>query len=108
MARDLTDILPDDEFETAFPGCALTHVLTIAGRDQLEITLEALQAIRSSGADLEALHLDKRGGVWEHRLRLTGLRPHHARLLCNRLAALPGVLRASVEHQFSRPIPSLA
>jgi hypothetical protein len=90
---------PDDELERAFPGCTLSHILTVSTHDQLSIALEALHAVRTAGGGLDALHLTRRGERLEHQLKISGLRPHQARSLCNRLAALPGVERATIEHQ---------
>jgi hypothetical protein len=92
----------EDEIEQAFPGCVLTHVLTVVSDDQLAIAVEALQAVSALGGRLEGLHLTRRGETREHRLKIVGLRPHSARALSDRLAALPGVARASVEHQILR------
>jgi hypothetical protein len=89
----------DDEFEDAFPGCTLTHVITVIGEDRLSLALEALRAVQASGGALAALHLVRRGGAFEHQLRLVGLRPRQARVLTDRLSAMPGVERAVVEHQ---------
>jgi hypothetical protein len=96
------ETLPEDEFEHALPGFVLTHVLTVTSKDQLSIAIEALQAVRASGGGLEALHLTRQAGTAEHRLKLVGLRAGQARLLSDRLAALPGVERATVEHQLLR------
>jgi hypothetical protein len=92
----------EDEIEQAFPGCVLTHVLTVVSDDQLAIAVEALQAVAALGGRLEGLHLTRRGQSRDHRLKIVGLRPHSARALCDRLATLPGVARASVEHQILR------
>jgi hypothetical protein len=92
----------EDEIEQAFPGSVLTHVLTVVSDDQLAIAVEALQAIAADGGRLDGLNLTRRGEAREHRLKIVGLRPHAARALCDRLAALPGVARASVEHQILR------
>jgi hypothetical protein len=92
----------EDEIEQAFPGSVLTHVLTVVSDDQLAIAVEALQAVAALGGRLEGLHLTRRAETREHRLKIVGLRPHAARDLCDRLAALPGVARASVEQQISR------
>ena len=92
----------DDEFDRLFPGSTLTHLLTVVSRDQLDVAIEALLAIRALGGGLDALHLTRVGAKMEHRMRVTGLRPHQARTLSNRLAATPAVERASVEHQILR------
>lgn len=92
----------DDEFDRLFPGCTLTHLLTVVSRDQLNVAIEALSAIRAFGGGLDALHLTRVGAKMEHRLRVTGLRPHQARTLSSRLAAAPKVEHASVEHQILR------
>ena len=92
----------DDEFDRLFPGSTLTHLLTVVSRDQLGVAIEALSAIRALGGGLDALRLTRVGNKMEHRLRVTGLRPHQARTLSSRLAAAPAVERASVEHQIMR------
>lgn len=96
------DAFDEDELEQALPGCVFTHVLTITCHDQLSIAIEALGAIRAAGGGLTALNLACRSGAAEHRLKVVGLRPQQARRLAERLAALPGVERASVEHQLLR------
>jgi hypothetical protein len=102
VPQTIVESLIEDEIEQAFPGCVLTHVLTVASDDQLSIAIETLQAVKTLGGRLEGLHLARRGGPLVHRLSVVGLRSHAARLLCDRLAALPGVARASVEHQILR------
>lgn len=92
----------ESEIELAFPGCALTHLLTVASEDQPSIAIEALQAVADLGGRLEGLQLARRGGSLEHRLKVAGLRPQAARTLRDRLASLAGVARASVEHQIFR------
>jgi hypothetical protein len=92
----------EDDIEQAFPGCALTHVLTITSNDQLSVAIDALRAVRASGADIESLHLSRLPSALEHRLKIVGLRPRQARNLAETLAAQPGIERASVEHQFLR------
>jgi hypothetical protein len=91
-----------DELEQAFPGCALTHVLSVTTRNQLDVAIEILSLIRSEGGVLDGLQLGRLGGNLAQRLNVTGLRPHQTRVLANRIAALPGVEHASVEHQILR------
>ena len=102
MLRTADEPFIEDEIEQAFPGCVLTHVLTVVSDDQLAIAVEALQAVSARGGQLEGLHLTRCGETREHRLKIVGLRPHSARALCDRLASLPGVARAGVEHQILR------
>ncbi len=92
----------EDEIEQTFPGSVLSHVLTITSRDQLSVALQALVAVRASGGCLEALSLTRCSGTFEHRLKLVGLRPNQVRLLTERIAAMPCVDRAHVEHQLLR------
>jgi hypothetical protein len=73
----------EDEFKDTFPGFTLTHVLGCTTGDELGLAIAALEAIRACG-----------GGQ--------GLRPQQARALAGRLAALPGVDRATIEHQLLR------
>lgn len=93
---------PDDELEAVFRGSRFTHVLSIRSGDQLDVALAALQAVQAGGAGLDALHLTRRGDGLEHRLTLVGVRPHAARRLADRIAALPGVETATVEHHILR------
>jgi hypothetical protein len=102
-AATLADEAPElDELEQAFPGCALTHVLSVTTRNQLDVAIEILSLIRSEGGVLDGLQLGRLGGNLAQRLNVTGLRPHQTRVLANRIAALPGVEHASVEHQILR------
>jgi hypothetical protein len=96
------DDFDEDELEQAFPGCALTHVLTMVCCDQISIAIEALAMIGAAGGGVVALSLVRRSGAFEHRLKLVDLRAGQARRLAERLAALPGVQGASVEHQLLR------
>jgi hypothetical protein len=91
-----------DELELAFPGCSLTHVLNVTSRNQLDVAIEILSLIRAAGGVLDGLHLGRIGGGLAQRLNVTGLRPHQTRVLASRIAALPGVEHASVEHQILR------
>jgi hypothetical protein len=91
-----------DEIESVFPDRDLTHVLTITSSDRLSIAIETLIAVRAIGGQLEALSLSRRAGGFEHRLKIVGLRSRQARCLADRLAALPGVDHASVEHWLLR------
>jgi hypothetical protein len=104
--NDAADLSPEppelDELEQAFPGCALTHVLSVTTRNQLDVAIEILSLIRSEGGVLDGLQLGRLGGALAQRLNVTGLRPHQTRVLANRIAALPGVEHASVEHQILR------
>jgi hypothetical protein len=102
-AANLSDEIPElDELEQAFPGCALTHVLSVTTRNQLDVAIEILSLIRSEGGVLDGLQLGRLGGALAQRLNVTGLRPQQTRVLANRIAALPGVEHASVEHQILR------
>ena len=103
MPNAAHDAAAEDELAEAFPGIAITHLLTITTRDPLSAAIAALEAIRASGGGLEALSLARFAGGLDHRLRIVGLRPHQARRLADRIAALPGVDRAAVEHQLLRP-----
>ncbi len=104
MADDLTLTTrePDDELEFVFKGSSFTHVLSITSGDQIDVALTALQAVKASGGALDSLHLNRRGAALEHRLSLVGIRPYEARRLADRIAALPGVEAASVEHHILR------
>jgi hypothetical protein len=90
------------DLEQAFPGCVVTHVVSITTDNQLDAAIEALSLLRASGADLQRLHLSRVGDVMDHRLNVTGLRQQQIRVLANRIAALPGVRDAKVEHQIGR------
>jgi hypothetical protein len=102
MLRTTDESFAESEIEQAFPGCVLTHLLTVASEDRLTVAIEALQAVAALGGRLEGLHLTRCGKSLEHRLKIVGLRPQSARILRDRLTALPGVARASVEHQIFR------
>ena len=91
--------LPEDEFATAFPGCALTHVFTLASEDQLGVAIATLEAIKAFGGRLDGFHVRRCAGALAHQVKVVGLEAQTARRLCERLAAVPGVSRASLEHQ---------
>jgi len=105
LPRGHDDTEADDELDRVFPGCSFTHLLAVVSRDQLSVTIEVLSAIHSLGGGLDSLRLTRVAGKLEQRFRVTGLRPHQARLLSNRLAAVVGIEHANVEHQILR-VPS--
>lgn len=102
MNSNAHDRSADDELEHIFPGSSLVHCLTVTTGNLLTVSIEALEAIRNSGGGLDALHLVRRDQALDHRLMLVGLRPREARVLADRLAALPGVDHVSVEHRLMR------
>lgn len=102
LPRVHDDTEADDELDQVFPRCSFTHLLAVVSRDQLSVTIEVLSAIHNLGGGLDSLRLTRVAGRLEHRFRVTGLRPHQARLLSNRLAAMAGIEHASVEHQILR------
>ena len=99
MLRDHDSADFDEELERVFPGCSFTHLLTVVSRDQLSVTIDVLSAICALGGSLDSLRLTRVAGALEQRVRVTGLRPHQARLLSGRLAAAAGIEHARVEHQ---------
>ncbi len=105
LSRVHDDAEADDELARAFPGCSFTHLLTVVSRDQPGVTIEVLSAIEDFGGGLDSLRLNRVEGRLRHRFRMTGLRPHQARLLSNRLAAVAGIEHASVEHQILQAPP---
>ena len=92
----------DDEWAVAFPGCVLTHVLSITTADPLDLSLDALLAVKSVGAQVDTLHLSRRPSGHDHRISVSGLRPRQARDLSDRLAAVAGVASIRVEHIITR------
>lgn len=98
MLKVARDHIADDELAEAFPNAEIMHVLSVTSQDQLSVAVTTLEAVRAFGGRLEAFSLARLEGRLDHRLKIVGLRPHEARVLSNRLAALPGVERASVEH----------
>ena len=105
LPRVHDDTEADNELDRLFPGCSFTHLLAVVSRDQLSVTIDVLSAIRNLGGGLDSLRLTRVAGKLEQRFKVTGLRPHQARLLSNRLAAMAGIERAKVEHQILR-VPS--
>lgn len=104
QARDEAEA--DDELARAFPNCSFTHLLTVISRDQISVAVEALLEVSKTGGRLDSLRLTRVAGKLEHRVRVAGLRPHQARTLSNRLAAVTGVEHASVEHQILQAHPT--
>ncbi|ESQ83722.1 hypothetical protein AEAC466_11995 [Asticcacaulis sp. AC466] len=94
----------DDNFDSEFPGCVLTHCFYLTG-DQTDIAVAALTAISHIGAKLDGMSRSRTGGAMHHKLRVTGIKPKEARSLVGRLAMMPGVTCATVEHLIS-PAPS--
>jgi hypothetical protein len=89
---------PDDDFDSEFPGCVLTHNFYVTTGDHLDIALETLTAVRHIGARLDAMTLSRTSGAIHHKLRVTGIKPKDARLLARQFASVPGVTCATVEH----------
>jgi hypothetical protein len=100
--RNAAESIAGGEIEQAFPGSVLTHILTVASDERHAVAIAGLHAIEAMGARLEGLNLSRFGGSLSHRFKITSLGTRAARLLCDRLADLPGVTRASVEHQILR------
>jgi len=93
-----------DEFERAFPNSRVSHVLTVRSQDQLGATIEILQLLHASGAQLLTMSLARFDGAFDQRMTLTGLGAPQARRLAQCVAGAPGVQSARVEHQIRRPI----
>ena len=91
----------DDAVVAGLNGAVVTHVFQFATEDTLGVAIATLQALRDTGASLDSLHLGRRRDARQHTLRVTGLPPSEARRLAEQLAALPGVQRATVEHEIS-------
>ncbi|MDV6332927.1 hypothetical protein [Asticcacaulis sp. 201] len=94
----------DDNFDSEFPGCVLTHCFYLTTDTQADIAAEALMAISHIGAKLDGMNLSRTGGALHHKLRVRGIKPKEARSLVGRLAMVPGVACATVEHLIS-PAP---
>lgn len=95
-----------DDFASALPGAVLTHVLSVTTGDSVCASIAMLELVRDSGGRLEALNLAQRGDGLDHQLRLSGVTPGEARRLSDRLAALPQVRHAAVEHRlYARRTP---
>jgi len=105
LSQSRSDGEADDELDRVFPGCSFTHLLAVVSRDQLSVTIGVLSAVSELGGGLDSLRLTRVAGKLEHRFRITGLRPHQARLLADQLAGVAGIEHASVEHQILR-VPS--
>jgi hypothetical protein len=91
-----------DEFPDVFPGLCLTHLLIVTTQNRLALAIDVLNAIGASGGEVEFLRMSKCGEGLKHQFRLCGLRSQQARVLSQDLAALPGVNRATIEHQLLR------
>jgi hypothetical protein len=91
-----------DEFPDAFPGLTLTHLLIVTTQNRPALTIDVLNAIGASGGEVECLKMTKCGDGLKHQVRFCGLGSRQAHLLSQDLAALPGVNRATVEHQLLR------
>ncbi|MGI4795709.1 MAG: hypothetical protein ACRYG8_16865 [Janthinobacterium lividum] len=92
----------EDELALAFPGCAFTYVLTIISHDPLKTTIAILSLLDTAGAQLTGLRVVRVDKRFEHRIRVSGLRPREARNLSGRVSFLPSVACALVEHHIMR------
>lgn len=102
MSVESLEPAPHDEFARSFPGCTVTHLLSITTGEDADLALGALLAVKSSGGQVESLRLSRSLGGRDHQLRVSGLRPHQARVLSDQIAALPGVTSIRVEHLITR------
>jgi len=81
------------------PGLRLTHLITISAAEILPAAKVILEEVAASGAALKSLSLSEAG---TQRLAVAGLAVVDARALADRLAALPGIAQAQVEHHLAR------
>jgi hypothetical protein len=102
VSETVAEQFAEDAIPQAFPGLTLSHLLTVTTQDRLASAIGVLQAIGESGGEVASLRMIRCGDGLKHELRLCGLGPRQARLLSEGLAALPGVDRATIEHQLLR------
>jgi hypothetical protein len=102
LSETTVDEFAKDEFPDAFPGLSLSHLLVVTTQNRLALAIDVLNTIGASGGEVEFLRMTKCGEGLKHQLRLCGLGSQQARLLSQDLAALPGVDRATIEHQLLR------
>ena len=102
MSEAAVEEFAKDEFPGAFPGLTLSHSLVVTTQDRLALAIDILNTIRASGGEVEFFRMTKCGEGLKYQLKLCGLGSHEARLLSQDLAALPGVGRATIEHQLLR------
>lgn len=90
----------EDDFVRDLSGelIHILHVSAMAGSD----TAMVMSCLSASGAGLGQVRTSRCGERMTHRLRVTHLDPSAARHLAGRLAALPGVCEARVEHLIAR------
>jgi hypothetical protein len=92
----------DDELARAFPGCSFAHLLAVTSGCHLDVAVDILSAVKDLGGELDFLRIVRVAGLLEHRFRLTGLLPAQVRCLLDRLSAMSGIKRATVEYQILR------
>jgi len=102
LSETAVEELAKDEFLDALPGLTLSHVLIVTTQNRLDLAIDVLKAIGASGGEVECLKMTKYGEGLKHQFKLCGLGSRQARLLSQGLAALPGVDRATIEHQLLR------
>lgn len=88
---------PDDDLARDL-FASLSHVVSLTTLAPFDITTE----VGRMGLHISRLQQYRLSGAYQHRFRLSGLTPGDARRMTDRLAHLPGVAGAQVEHLISR------
>ena len=91
-----------DEFAAALPGCDLTHQFQIVSDDKVQTVIAILQELYEVDGRLKRLLSAAAGKEICHEIRIAGLSPQVARRVSGKLAVVPGVYRAAVEHRLGR------
>jgi hypothetical protein len=88
---------PDDDLARDV-FASLSHIVSLTTLSPFDID----NAVSRMGLAISRLQQYRLSGVYQHRFRVSGLTPGEARRMTDRLAHLPGVAGAQVEHLISR------
>ncbi|ESQ93465.1 hypothetical protein [Asticcacaulis benevestitus] len=88
---------PDDDLARDV-FASLSHIVSLTTLSPFDID----SAVSRMGLAISRLQQYRLSGVYQHRFRVSGLTPGEARRMTDRLAHLPGVAGAQVEHLISR------
>jgi hypothetical protein len=91
-----------EDWSRALPGVTLTHTVHLVSSLSASVESSAAALIEGEQAAVDRWAVSRCRGVIEQTIVLAGITEKRAVRLREQLAALDGVLRTRVEHQFVR------
>ncbi|MBN3853748.1 MULTISPECIES: hypothetical protein [unclassified Paraburkholderia] len=104
MRNDLSSFCPAsvESGLQRLPGLKLTHTVRLVSSLNPSVVSTAAAALETRRANVEQWAVTRCAGLLEQRIVLVDMTERQAIEVREQLAALDGVARASVEHQFVR------